>query len=81
LHKAPHRKGFRRIVGNPVHCRHALRAGIDQAALSRLETGVHSNPTLETHCRIASTLGKRIVCDIQDAPANASEESEQLAPV
>lgn len=56
------------------------RAGIDQAALSRLETGVHSNPTLETLCRIASALGKRIVCDLQDAPANASEESEQLAP-
>src|SRR5262249_8901213 len=38
----------------------AERAGIDQAALSRLETGSHCNPTLDTLFRIASALGKEI---------------------
>lgn len=57
------------------------RAGIDQAALSRLETGAHGNPTLATLSRIAAALGKRIVCDLQDAPASGPEDSERLAPV
>jgi DNA-binding phage protein len=43
------------------------RAKIDQAALSRLETGSHGNPTLETVYRIADALGKRIRCKLQDA--------------
>src|SRR5436853_3710826 len=34
------------------------RAGIDHAALSRLETGTNGNPTLATLYRIASALGK-----------------------
>ncbi len=46
--------------------------GIDQAALSKLETGSHGNPTLETLYRIALSLGKVIVCVLQDAPANPS---------
>jgi DNA-binding Xre family transcriptional regulator len=44
------------------------RSGIDQAALSRLETGNHPNPTLETLYRIAIALGKVILCVLQDAP-------------
>lgn len=45
------------------------RAGIDQSALSRLETGNHGNPTLDTLYRIAAALGKAIVCVLQDLPA------------
>jgi len=44
----------------------SVRAGIDQAALSRLETGTNGNPTLETLFRIASALGKSIVCILKD---------------
>ncbi len=42
------------------------RAGIDQAAISRLETGSNGNPTLDTLYRIAAALGKTIVCLLQD---------------
>ena len=45
----------------------SVRAGIDQAALSRLETGMNGNPTLETLYRIAAALGKEIVCVLQEA--------------
>jgi DNA-binding Xre family transcriptional regulator len=47
------------------------RTGIDQAALSKLETGSHGNPTLETLYRIAQALGKVIACNLQDAPADS----------
>ena len=33
--------------------------GIDKAALSRIETGQHMNPTVSTLCRYAHALGKR----------------------
>src|SRR5260370_13952021 len=46
------------------------RTGIDQAALSKLETGSNGNPTLETLYRIALALGKGIACNLQDAPAD-----------
>ena len=49
------------------------RVGIDQAALSRLETGAQSNTTIVTISRIASALGKRIVCGLQDADTRGSE--------
>src|SRR5262249_42876383 len=42
--------------------------GIDEAALSRLETGKNANPTLETLNRIAGALGKSITCSLRDAP-------------
>jgi len=48
------------------------RSGIDQAALSKLETGSNGNPTLETLYRIALALGKEIVCVLRDPPANGS---------
>jgi DNA-binding Xre family transcriptional regulator len=57
------------------------RTGIDQAALSRLETGSHGNPTLDTLYRIASALGKEIVCVLHDAPGVAPNEKEELAGV
>ncbi len=47
------------------------RADIDQAALSRLETGTNGNPTLETLYRIASALGKEIVCVLKESGENA----------
>jgi hypothetical protein len=57
------------------------RAGIDQAALSRLETGSHGNPTLDTLYRIALALGKEIVCVLQDAPPDVTKEKKELASV
>ena len=42
--------------------------GIDQAALSRLESGKNANPTLETMNRIAAALGKTITCTLKDSP-------------
>lgn len=44
------------------------RAGIDQAALSRLETGKNANPTLGTLVRAAGALGKVVRCSFEDAP-------------
>jgi DNA-binding Xre family transcriptional regulator len=43
------------------------RTGIDATALSRLETGRHNNPTVDTLYRIASALGKEIYCGLRDA--------------
>lgn len=47
----------------------AERSGIDKAALSRLENGVHDNPTVETLMRYAAALGKRLTWSLQDLPA------------
>jgi predicted transcriptional regulator len=44
----------------------AKRAGMDPAVLSRLENKA-GNPTLETLCKVASALGKEIVCSLRDA--------------
>jgi DNA-binding XRE family transcriptional regulator len=38
----------------------AERAGMDKAALSRLETGKQPNPTVESLFRVATALGKTI---------------------
>ena len=56
------------------------RSGIDQAALSKLETGSNGNPTLDTLYRIATALNKAIVCVLRDPPANASG-NQRLAQV
>lgn len=40
---------------------------IDQAALSRLENGKNTNPTLDTLYRVARALGKAISCTVTDA--------------
>ena len=42
------------------------RTGMDQATLSRLENGKQANPTLDTLSRVATALGKRLVCDLQE---------------
>jgi DNA-binding XRE family transcriptional regulator len=49
----------------------AERSGIDKGALSRLENGVHDNPTVETLVRYATALGKHLrwtLHDINTAP-------------
>ncbi len=48
------------------------RTGIDQAALSKLETGSHGNPTLGTLYRISLAVGKVIGCNLQDAAADTA---------
>ena len=45
----------------------AEKSGIDKAALSRLETGVHENPTVQTLARYAAAVGKRITFGLEDA--------------
>ena len=47
----------------------AERSGIDKAALSRLENGVHDNPTVETLMRYAAAVGKKLTWTLQDLPA------------
>jgi DNA-binding XRE family transcriptional regulator len=47
----------------------AERSGIDKAALSRLENGVHDNPTIVTLMRYAAALGKQLTWSLQDLPA------------
>lgn len=46
----------------------AERSGIDRGAISRLETGVTENPTLETIVRYAAAVGKRFMWTISDSP-------------
>jgi DNA-binding XRE family transcriptional regulator len=48
----------------------AERSGIDKAALSRLENGVHDNPTVETLMRYAAALGKKLSWTLQDLTPN-----------
>lgn len=47
----------------------AERSGIDKAALSRLENGVHDNPTVETLVRYAAAVGKKLTWTLQDLAA------------
>lgn len=42
--------------------------GIDQAALSKLETGKNANPTYDTVSRVAAALGKVVRWSFQDVP-------------
>src|SRR5262245_31694503 len=46
----------------------AERSGIDKAALSRLENGIHDNPTVETLLRYAAALGKQLLWTLEDLP-------------
>jgi len=41
--------------------------GMDRSALSKLETGQRSNPTVETLVRYAEAVGKRLVVSLADA--------------
>jgi DNA-binding Xre family transcriptional regulator len=48
----------------------SAKAGIDKAALSRLENGKAGNPTVETLSRVAWALGKRVVCSLEELNAS-----------
>jgi DNA-binding XRE family transcriptional regulator len=48
------------------------RSGIDQAALSRLETGKQPNPTLETLWRYAKAIGKVVEISLRDLADGAN---------
>ena len=52
--------------------------GIDQAALSRIENGRNSNPTVDTLFRIASALGKIIYCTCQEAPSQPKRRDTRV---
>lgn len=41
--------------------------GMDRSALSKLETGLRANPTVETIVRYADAVGKRLVVSLVDA--------------
>jgi DNA-binding XRE family transcriptional regulator len=41
--------------------------GMDRSALSKLETGQRSNPTIETLLRYAEAVGKRVTVSLTDA--------------
>jgi predicted transcriptional regulator len=41
--------------------------GMDRSALSKLETGQRSNPTVETLVRYAEAVGKKLVVTLADA--------------
>lgn len=41
--------------------------GMDRSALSKLESGQRSNPTVETLIRYAEAVGKRVVVGLRDA--------------
>ena len=43
------------------------RTGIDQATLSRLESGKSANPTFDTIYRVSAALGRQVVCHLQEA--------------
>jgi ribosome-binding protein aMBF1 (putative translation factor) len=46
----------------------ADRTGMDKAALCRLETGRHGNPTVDTLARYAAALGKTVTFGVADLP-------------
>ncbi len=41
--------------------------GMDRSSLSKLETGLRPNPTVETLVRYAEAVGKRLVVSLADA--------------
>jgi DNA-binding Xre family transcriptional regulator len=58
------------------------RTGIDEPALSRLETGKNANPTLDTLDRVAAALGKVLTCDLRDRePPRLGGDNKAAAPV
>jgi ribosome-binding protein aMBF1 (putative translation factor) len=49
----------------------ADRTGMDRAAIQKLESGVHTNPTISTINRYLHALGKRLVVSIVDEAADS----------
>ena len=56
----------------------AERTGIDKAALSRIETGQHINPTVSTLCRDAHALGNRWKWVLEDEATLGDEQMPDL---
>lgn len=54
----------------------AERMSMDVAALSRLENGVNSNPTIETLFRYAHSLGKNVLVQLVDLPKSRSRKKK-----
>lgn len=54
----------------------ARRMSMDVAALSRLENGVNSNPTLETLFRYANSLGKKVLVQLVDSPKSTRRKKK-----
>lgn len=50
----------------------AERTGIDRAALGRLESDAHENPTIGTLQRYSFALGKQLVVQVVDLPARTN---------
>jgi ribosome-binding protein aMBF1 (putative translation factor) len=42
------------------------RTGMDRSAISKLESGRRSNPTIETLVRYAEAVGKRLIVELAD---------------
>jgi transcriptional regulator with XRE-family HTH domain len=55
----------------------AERTGIDEPALSRIETGKNPNPTVATLARIAGALGKVITFRLEDKPPAPVTEDDR----
>jgi predicted transcriptional regulator len=53
----------------------AERTGMDRAAISRLENGHQSNPTVDTLARYAAALGKQIIWAVEDQPTTRRSPS------
>jgi len=43
------------------------KTGMDRSALSKLETGLRENPTVDTLARYAEAVGKKLVMSLVDA--------------
>lgn len=70
-------RGLRSFVAEMKRTREALgltlaevsrRCGIDQPALSRVESGRNTNPTLDTLWRYAAALGQRLILSSEAIP-------------
>jgi transcriptional regulator with XRE-family HTH domain len=59
----------------------ARQSGIDKGALSRLETGAQTNPTIDTLWRYAYALGKDLAWVVGDGESDSDGTGEKLARV
>jgi transcriptional regulator with XRE-family HTH domain len=59
----------------------AERSGIDKAALSRLETGAQTNPTIDTLWRYAYAIGKDLAWAVGDLRGTGQDASTILSQV
>ena len=50
----------------------AARSGIDKAALSRLENGLQTNPTIDTLMRYAVAVGKQLFWTLRELPKDGA---------